>query len=98
MTLTPILNTKLYKHDVKSTYVIRKRIIDYLENNRSNRLSLVIAATGYGKSVNETDKNITTSIRVKIKDQAELSAVMNTLYEWRYTILLVKCEGSTLNS
>ena len=49
-------------------------------------------------SVNEADKYITTSIRVKIKDQAELSAVMNTLYEWRYTILLVKCEGSTLNS
>lgn len=46
-------------------------------------------------SVDETDKNITTSIRVKIKDQAELSAVMNTLYEWRYTILLVKCEGTT---
>ena len=47
----PILNTKLYKRDVKSTYVTRKKIIDYLENNRSNRLSLVVAATGYGKSV-----------------------------------------------
>ena len=49
-------------------------------------------------SVDETDKNITTSIRVKIKDQAALSAVMNTLYEWRYAILLVKCEGTTLNN
>ena len=51
-----------------------------------------------GLSVSETDKNITTSIRLKIKDQAELSAVINNLYEWRYAILLVKCENTSLNN
>ncbi len=47
----PILNTKLYKPDVKDHYVFRKQIIEELEENRSKPLTLVAAATGYGKSV-----------------------------------------------
>lgn len=47
----PILRTKLYKPIVKDDYVIRQSIIDQLENNRHNSLTLVVAATGYGKSV-----------------------------------------------
>jgi len=46
-----ILNTKLYKPPVKDYYVIRQRIIDLLEKNVHNPLSLIVAGTGYGKSV-----------------------------------------------
>ena len=46
-----ILRTKLYKPLVKDHYVLRQSIIDQLENNRHNPLTLVVAATGYGKSV-----------------------------------------------
>ena len=47
----PILRTKLYKPQVKKHYVIRQNLIDSLEKNRHNHLTLVVAATGYGKSV-----------------------------------------------
>jgi len=46
-----ILRTKLYKPRVEDHYVIRQTIIDQLEENRHNPLTLVVAATGYGKSV-----------------------------------------------
>ena len=47
----PILRTKLYKPVIKDSYVLRKSIIDRLEKNRHNPLTLVIAPAGYGKSV-----------------------------------------------
>ena len=47
----PILRTKLYKPLVKDHYVIREDIIDSLEENRQNPLTLVVAAAGFGKSV-----------------------------------------------
>lgn len=47
----PILNTKLYKPEVKSHYVFRKEIVENLEQHRDKPLTLVVAATGYGKSV-----------------------------------------------
>jgi len=46
-----ILYTKLYKPVVDDHYVFRKQIIEGLEENRSRPLTLVAAATGYGKSV-----------------------------------------------
>jgi len=51
ITASPILRTKLYKRLVKHHYVIRQSIIDELEKNRQNPLTLVVAAIGYGKSV-----------------------------------------------
>jgi len=47
----PILNTKLYKPKVKAHYVFRKEIVENLERHRDKPLTLVVAATGYGKSV-----------------------------------------------
>jgi len=47
----PILNTKLYKPEVKAHYVFRKEIVENLEHHRDKPLTLVVAATGYGKSV-----------------------------------------------
>jgi len=46
-----ILNTKLYKPLVKDYYVVRQRIINVMEKNLHNPLSIIIAGTGYGKSV-----------------------------------------------
>lgn len=46
----PILKTKFYKPIIKDSYVIRKEIIENLEKNRKNPLTLVVAPTGYGKS------------------------------------------------
>lgn len=51
MSSYPILNTKLYKPEVKDHYVFRKEIIENLERHRDKPLTLVVAATGYGKSV-----------------------------------------------
>jgi len=47
----PVLRTKFYKPQIKDHYVIRQDLIDSLEENRTNPLTLVCAATGYGKSV-----------------------------------------------
>ena len=45
----------------------------------------------------ELGNKYVTTIEIKIKDQAELSGIINSLYEWRYPILLVECEGEILN-
>ena len=47
----PILHTKLCKLIVKEHYIFRKSIIDNLDENRHNPLTLVVAPAGYGKSV-----------------------------------------------
>jgi hypothetical protein len=44
-------------------------------------------------TVTETNKSIITLITIKIKDQAHLSGLMNTIYDWRFPILKVECEG-----
>lgn len=40
----------------------------------------------------EEDKNgrITTSLSVHVRDQTELSGLINLLYDWRHVLLLVK--------
>ena len=49
-------------------------------------------------TVTETNKSIITLITIKIKDQAHLSGLMNTLYDWRFPILKVECESSNKNN
>ncbi len=48
------------------------------------------------KSEKKSDTAIITTLECRIKDQSELSGIINTLYEWRYPILLVECEGETI--
>lgn len=48
-------------------------------------------------SERESDKITITVLEGKIKDQAELSGIIDTLYDWRYPILLVECKGEILN-
>lgn len=51
------------------------------------------------KVVTEKDEEnkYSTKIDIRIKDQAELSGIINTLYEWRFPILLVEYESDILN-
>ena len=51
------------------------------------------------KSSTEKDleNKYVTTIEIIIKDQAELSGIINSLYEWRYPILLVECGGEILD-
>jgi len=44
--------------------------------------------------VTETDQSTITSIKIKIKDQAQLSGLMNDLYNGRFPILKVDCEDT----
>ncbi len=48
---THILKTKLYRPQILKDYVIRKEIIEILDKNQQNPLSLIVAPAGYGKSV-----------------------------------------------
>lgn len=45
-----ILNTKLYKPTIPSSFVYREHIIQKLNNQINNPISLIIAPSGYGKS------------------------------------------------
>ena len=75
-----ILKTKLYKPILKDPYVIRESIIEHLEKNRYNPLTLVVAATGYGKSVTVSqwlDQTKTKYCWVSLDD--ELNDVQNFL-------------------
>ena len=48
-------------------------------------------------TVKDKSHKCCTVINTRIKDQAELSGMINTLYEWGYPILLVECEGKIVN-
>jgi hypothetical protein len=48
-------------------------------------------------SVNEIAGKIITILEGRIKDQTQLSSIINTLYEWKLPILLVKCDSETLS-
>ena len=45
-------------------------------------------------TVTETEQHITTSFKINIKDQAQLSGIMNTFYDWGLPLLKVECEGT----
>lgn len=47
--------------------------------------------------VTETGQSTITSIKIRIKDQAQLSGIMNTFYDWRFPILKVECEDEKYN-
>jgi len=47
---------------------------------------------------NSENGNFITKLTVSVKDQAELAGLLNSLYEWRYLILLVECEHEILKS
>ncbi len=46
-----VLKTRLFKPVLKPHYVIREKILEYLDLHVDNSLILVVAAAGYGKSV-----------------------------------------------
>ena len=46
-----ILQTKLHRPQITKDYITRKNIIDKLENNVDNPLSIISAGAGYGKSI-----------------------------------------------
>ena len=46
-----ILQTKLHRPTIMDSYVLRKKIVDKLENNIKMPLSVITAGAGYGKSV-----------------------------------------------
>jgi len=48
------------------------------------------------KSEKKSDTTIITTVECRIKDQAELSGIINSLYEWGYPILRVECEGKDI--
>ena len=50
-----VLETKLYRPIIRDDYITRKNIIDKLEKNVTNPLSIISAAAGYGKSVVVSD-------------------------------------------
>ena len=41
----------------------------------------------------EKNEKVTTSFKIHVRDQAELTGLLNMLYEWRYVLLAVKIEG-----
>ena len=41
----------------------------------------------------EKNEQVTTSFKIHVRDQAELTGLLNMLYEWRYVLLAVKIEG-----
>ena len=46
------------------------------------------------------DKNgkVTTTLKMHVRDQAELSGLINMLYDWRLVLLYVKMEGLINNT
>ena len=41
----------------------------------------------------EKNEQVSTSFKIHVRDQAELTGLLNMLYEWRYVLLAVKIEG-----
>jgi hypothetical protein len=67
-----------------ATYSIK--VQGYLDENRSDFLGgMTITATS------QEDKGVVTTLVGRIRDQAELAGVLNTLYELHLPILSVEC-------
>jgi hypothetical protein len=75
---------KDFKLWTEATY--RIKVQGYLGKNRSDFLSgMTITTTSQG------DQGTVTTLEGQLRDQAELSGVLNTLYELHLPILSVEC-------
>ena len=59
---------------------VRQELLDYFEGE-------IEPVSG------EKNEKVTTSFKIHVRDQAELTGLLNMLYEWRYVLLAVKIEG-----
>ena len=41
----------------------------------------------------EDKGQVTTSLKAQVRDQAELTGIINMLYDWQHVLLMVKLEG-----
>ena len=77
---------KDFKLWMPATY--RIKVQGYLDESRSDFLSgMTITTTSQG------DQGVVTTLEGRVRDQAELSGVLNTLYELHLPILSVECLG-----
>jgi hypothetical protein len=75
---------KDFKLWMPATY--RIKVQGYLDESRSDFLSgMTITTTSQG------DQGVVTTLEGRVRDQAELSGVLNTLYELHLPILSVEC-------
>ena len=64
----------------------RIKVQGYLDKSRSDFLSGMTITTA-----SQGDKGVMTTLVGRLRDQAELSGVLNTLYEFHLPILSVEC-------
>lgn len=75
---------KDFKLWTPATY--RIKVQGYLDESKSEFLGgMTITASSQG------DQGVVTTLVGRLRDQAELSGVLNTLYELHLSILLVEC-------
>ena len=77
-------NGKEFKLWTEATY--RIKVQGYLDESRSEFLGgMTITTAG------EEDEGVVTTLVGRLRDQAELAGVLNTLYEFHLPILSVEC-------
>jgi hypothetical protein len=77
-------NGKDFKLWAEATY--RIKVQGYLDESRSDFLSGMTITTA-----SQGDQGVVTTLVGRLRDQAELSGVLNTLYELHLPILSVEC-------
>jgi hypothetical protein len=77
---------KDFKLWMPATY--RIKVQGYLDESRSDFLSGMTITT-----TSQEDQGVVTTLEGRVRDQAELSGVLNTLYELHLPILSVECLG-----
>jgi hypothetical protein len=77
-------NGQKFKLWTEATY--RIKVQGYLDKNRSDFLSGMTITTA-----SQEDQGVVTTLVGRLRDQAELSGVLNTLYELHLPILSVEC-------
>lgn len=69
---------------MEATY--RIKVQGYLDESRSEFLGGMTITTA-----SQGDQGVVTTLEGRLKDQAEFSGVLNTLYELHLPVLLVEC-------
>ncbi len=88
-----ILKTKLYKPVIKDHYLTRNHIIKKLERYRENVLTLVVAPSGYGKSVAVSQwLNSTKSEHCWISIDEEFNDIRTFLLYLTYSVRKISSE------
>lgn len=48
---------------------------------------------GEAELIKETNGQVITSLKIHVRDQAELAGLIKMLYDWQHVLLMIKIEG-----